>query len=230
LEVQFNNTSNDAAFYFWKFGDGNTNYITNPSNYYTHPGNYSVTLIAYNPTLCGLKIDTLILHNYITVFPPPNIIITQSNDTLTSNFSSGNQWYDYGILIPGATSQQFIAHTTGCYQTTYTDSNGCSNISNMICVEYAGIHSITTTNGITIYPNPLSDKATIIIDGKINNSNTSFGIYNLLGQELQRIELPANQGKTELSIDRTDIPNGLYFYKIINSNSEIIATGKLIFM
>ena len=229
LEVQFSNTSSDATFYLWHFGDGNSNSVTNPSHQYTNPGNYSVTLIAYNYALCGLLSDTLVLHNYVNVLTPPNIIITQIGDTLISNFVTGNQWYNYGILISGATSQKYIVPSTGCYQTTYTDSNGCSNISNVICVDFAGISEITMANGITIYPNPAIDQATLVINENFITNNATLSIYNLLGQELQRIALPANQGNKEVTIDRKDIPNGLYFYKIINSNSEVLATGKLIF-
>ena len=229
LDVQFNNTSTEATFYLWKFGDGGTNSITNPSYNYTHPGNYLVTLIAYNMALCGLLKDTFTIPLYVTVFPPPNIVITQSGDTLSSNFSTGNQWYKNGVIINGETNQTFVAHSTGCYQTTYTDSNGCSNISNIICVNFVGINEITIINGIIIYPNPMTDKATVIINGEINSKRSSLVICNLLGEELQRIELPANQGMKELSFDRKDIPNGLYFYKIVNNNSEVMATGKLIF-
>ncbi len=228
LQVQFNNTSTDASFYLWKFGDGGTASIRNPDYFYTNPGTYSVILIAYNMTLCGLLSDTLILFNYVHVLPPPTIIITQSNDTLTSNFATGNQWYNNGIIIPGATAQTYVVHGTGCYQTTYTDGNGCSNISNSICIYFAGINEPSTTKGMNFYPNPFSEKTTLVLNEPFDTENTSFSIFNVMGQEVQRINIPnIKQGKTEVIINRNNLPAGLYFYKLMRNNTEQIYTGKL---
>ncbi len=74
LKVDFTNTSAGATGYLWKFGNGNTSVITNPSAIYNNPGNYSITLIAYDAA--GKK-DTAYYLKYITVFKSP-----------TANFST----------------------------------------------------------------------------------------------------------------------------------------------
>ncbi|MEI7597034.1 MAG: gliding motility-associated C-terminal domain-containing protein [Bacteroidota bacterium] len=56
--VIFNNTSEGAATYSWKFGDGTTSTLQNPSHTYSTPGNYTVTLIVSNSGTCNFS-DTI---------------------------------------------------------------------------------------------------------------------------------------------------------------------------
>lgn len=46
-EVEFYNTSDDAADYLWQFGDGYTSEFATPVYSYDDPGTYTVTLTAY---------------------------------------------------------------------------------------------------------------------------------------------------------------------------------------
>ena len=50
-------------------------------------------------------------------------------------------------------------------------------------------------------------------------------IYNLLGQEVKTI--PGINQK-EITINRDNLPAGMYFYKIIGNNNESIAVGKMV--
>jgi len=54
LEVIFANLSQEADFYVWDFGDGNTATEANPTHIYSSPGDYLVTLQAINT--CGTSI------------------------------------------------------------------------------------------------------------------------------------------------------------------------------
>lgn len=54
--IQFTNSSIKSATYLWKFGDGNTSTLPNPTHTYSTGGTYTVTLIA---TKCGLS-DTVV--------------------------------------------------------------------------------------------------------------------------------------------------------------------------
>lgn len=69
LNVQFTNlsTGNPAQF-IWNFGDGHTSNEENPSHTYTIPGSYPVGLIVVTQEGCD---DTLIVPNYIEVYPQP---------------------------------------------------------------------------------------------------------------------------------------------------------------
>jgi PKD repeat protein len=46
IEVQFSNCSEDAEYYHWEFGDGNSSNQEKPTHIYTNTGQYIVSLIA----------------------------------------------------------------------------------------------------------------------------------------------------------------------------------------
>jgi type IX secretion system substrate protein len=50
-------------------------------------------------------------------------------------------------------------------------------------------------------------------------------IINLLGQELKTIPI-LNQ--KEITINRDNLADGMYFYKIIDQNKETVAVGKMV--
>lgn len=67
--VYFFNTSSNATFYLWIFGDGATSQQENPVHIYSAPGIYTVMLIARNP--CGFA-DTAIAVILITAEGNPS--------------------------------------------------------------------------------------------------------------------------------------------------------------
>jgi gliding motility-associated-like protein len=67
------NLSQNAVYYEWDFGDGNTSTITNPSNIYDEPGIYYITLVAIDEKGC--------------------------TDTITKRIGIEEEWY---IYIPNA--------------------------------------------------------------------------------------------------------------------------------
>lgn len=69
--------------------------------------------------------------------------------------------------------------------------------------------------GFTIWPNPASNRCTILPDGKAEHVQVS--IYNLLGQ-LQAVNLNVNNGKIE--VDLSNIPSGVYTVVAENNGSS----------
>ena len=59
----------------------------------------------------------------------PTTFCSGGNVTLTSSSASGNQWYAGGVLIGGATGQQYVASTSGNYTVRVTGGNGCTSAS-----------------------------------------------------------------------------------------------------
>ncbi|MBA3971096.1 MAG: T9SS type A sorting domain-containing protein [Bacteroidetes bacterium] len=87
-----------------------------------------------------------------------------------------------------------------------------------------GINDLAVTNALTVYPNPLKDHAVVNINKSIVLSNARFVIYDILGKEIRTI---ADITSHELTIDRNNIADGMYVYKLFN-RGEVIGTGKLI--
>jgi len=94
------------------------------------------------------------------------------------------------------------------------------------CYLSAGINQISDhETTITISPNPFTTTTTLTLQGTYHNP--SLFIYNLLGQEVETFHgtsLPNQQ----ITINRNNLPSGMYFYKLIDENQEMISIGKMI--
>jgi hypothetical protein len=87
-----------------------------------------------------------------------------------------------------------------------------------------GINEIkNVNNAISIYPNPISDNATITLNSSINLSNAEFQIYDVIGKLIK--STPVNSH--EFTFEKGNLSGGLYFYKLINNGSEL-STGKFL--
>lgn len=156
LVVQFSDLSTGGVnFWQWDFGNGNTSTLPNPSTTYLNPGTYSVTLITGN----GTSRDTLVMTNFITVFPEPipdfNFGPSSGCQPLqvvfTDNSAPGgvpitNWLWDFG---DGNTSPQqnpiHIYTTAGNFSVSLqvTDGAGCSA-------------SFAIPSAVTVFPKPVA--------------------------------------------------------------------------
>ncbi|MEI6816019.1 MAG: T9SS type A sorting domain-containing protein [Bacteroidota bacterium] len=87
------------------------------------------------------------------------------------------------------------------------------------------IKEIKSQQNILLYPNPFTTQATLTFQGIKNENQKSLSVYNLLGQEVQNIFV-ANA--KEVIINRNNLPSGMYFYKLIDENKEVIGLGKMV--
>lgn len=204
LNLSFNSTT-----YQWSFPGASPDTSTdlNPSSIcYPNPGNYDVQLIATNAN----GSDTLLLTNYITVYPtPPPQAISQSGDTLFAITGTGTyQWYFNNNIINGATNYFYVAQTSGDYNVVCTDSNGCeveAAIQNVI----AGLTlTLSKGEGINLYPNPVTDKMTIHYSQATSETAVEISIYNVIGVLV--IKPQTLSLKTETVIDVSQLPDGMY--------------------
>lgn len=68
LTVNFNNTSTNATYYYWSFGDGALDTAKNPKHTYLDSGTYTVFLIVGDTgSVCKAKFDTITFKDYVTV-------------------------------------------------------------------------------------------------------------------------------------------------------------------
>ena len=209
--TDFLNLSSNAITYQWIFSGATPNSSTsmNPSSIcYNSPGNYDVTLVATN----AAGSDTLILANYITVYPfPPPQGILQSGDTLFANPGSVSyQWYFNGMLIPGATDYFYIAPASGNYNVVATDVNDCeveAVINNVIA------NTIQLANSswqLAIVPNPVI--TTIDIRGLKDNSADEIKIFNVFGEKV------FSAVNCKLPIANCKLSSGIYYLELSSDN------------
>ena len=87
-----------------------------------------------------------------------------------------------------------------------------------------GIKDIESTkSNIIIYPNPFSTFTTITLNDLAKTNNVEIKMYNVLGEVVLN-EMLSKQSNT---FETSQLPSGIYIYKI-TSNNNIIQSGRLI--
>lgn len=110
------------------------------------PGDENIDLaaIAAADTIYSNGLQPKPYENTISVVTPLTFpIISQSGLTLTSSYSTGNQWYLNGNIISGATGQTYIASQNGNYSVIVTDSGVSSTTSDSIMITIPPAPTIT---------------------------------------------------------------------------------------
>ena len=218
--TDFVNLSFNASSYQWSFfgATPDTSSVVNPTNIcYANPGSYDVQLIATNAN----GSDTLLLTNYITVYPsPPPQSITQSGDTLFAIAGGGTyQWYFNNSIINGATDYYYVAAASGDYNVVCTDSNGCE-VEAAIFNVIAGLTlTLSKGEGINLYPNPVTDIMTIHYSQDTKGiapqgvlRTVEISVYNMLGENIQ-----CAFDHRLLTVDCRLLPSGMYWLKVYSS-------------
>jgi gliding motility-associated-like protein len=103
-EVTFTNSSNDADYYVWTFGDGGTSLDTNPVHLYPQIGNadYLATLYAYNNLGCVDSFQQIVTVWDVLTFFIPNTFTPDGdefNQEFKPVFASGVDPFDYHMTI-----------------------------------------------------------------------------------------------------------------------------------
>lgn len=156
---------------------------------------------------------------YITHPAPAQPIITLNGTNLSSSTATTYQWYKNGVLIAGATSQNYTPTSDGIYLVRITDANGCV-FRYSTGYKYVKPNSITElelTQNISVYPNPTSGIINIV-ESKGNSKIKSISVYDISGKLIQSINNVS-------SIDISNLNNGLYTLQIHTSNG--IATKQV---
>lgn len=197
------------------------------SSYLWHPTNQASVSINVNATGyrfvtvtdafgCAVPSDTV----KIFVAPLPlTPIITLSNDTLFSSYSGGNQWYNNGVLIPGATASFYVLPTFGLTITVrQTDiASGCYSTSSA----FVGVDEIGE-NGInySVFPNPCNGFVNLIVQTNFT-SNLTIEITDIIGRDVYTKKYDSFNGRQESSIDVSGFGKGLYLLSLKNSKGVV---------
>ena len=89
----------------------------------------------------------------------------------------------------------------------------------------------TPSKAISLYPNPNNGVFTIQIVGVQNLVPSTIEIYNILGEKVYS-KSPEHSGSLAnsqglITIDLNQ-PNGMYLYRVISTNGDLVGEGKLI--
>ena len=144
---------------------------------------------------------------------PATPVVSNNNNVLSSDATTGNQWYNETTgIISGAVNQNYTVTANGSYFVIVTIGGCSSDTSNTLIVTNVGIESVQNNSTINVYPNPVSSQLVIEIKG--NTTNTNFEILNSMGQ------LVFKGNMTEKAIVQTvDFTPGVYVIKLENGKT-----------
>jgi hypothetical protein len=149
--------------------------------------------------------------------------VTQSNDSLIAHASGATyQWLDCDnnfSPVSGATNQVYVVSSNGSYAVEVTQ-NGCTDTSGCHPVIITGLGP-ATGDGFHCYPNPAGDVLNIRLPG--GTALYEISLYTLTGQKLHYSE---SSGSTEMKLELSGIPEGIYILSILSDNLSI--TRKII--
>lgn len=206
IPIQFTDTSNFAATWFWEFGDGTTSNLQNPLHTYTANGTYTVKLTV-SKNGC---VDTETKTAYITVTDPVQFTFSaddSSNCTapftvnFTSSTSGGAASYLWNFGDSTTSSQPNPAHTytnEGSFTVSLSVSNSQGCVNTKTYSSYIQVHAldasftVDSTNGCTpltvhftnssISNVPITSYQWIFGDGSSSTLANPVHVYNTGGQ------------------------------------------------
>ena len=185
------------------------------NTYYSDAGTYYDSL----QTVVGC--DSVFAHE-LTVNALPVPVITQNGNDLSSSTGVSYQWYLDGTELVGETNQDHTASADGAYVVSVTDSNGCEGSSNPLNVTLVGLEDLALPS-IQIFPNPMEEKAVIVLGtSKLSGSYTLL-LYNHIGKKVREESVTSN---SQVTIHRNDLSPGIYFIELIGNSKTLV--GKVI--
>ena len=156
-----------------------------------------------------------------TLAQPATPIISQVGYTLSSNASSGNQWYLNNTIIEGATNPTYEVVSKGDYSVNVS-SNGCtSEVSNTISMVITGINDKTSVQTLSVYPNPSHGQFTLAITSETQEKFDLRILDNLGKIVYQKAGIVVNGAMNE-NIDLHTIPGGIYSLVLRTANKQVV--------
>ena len=152
---------------------------------------------------------------------PATPTISQSGNVLTSSAATGNQWYLNGILIVGATAQNYTFTTNGSYTVIVTNGACTSAESAPTVIINVGIADYTSLHLLTISPNPNDGNFNISFIAPAKETYT-VELTNALGQLIFKEVLTDYSGTYNKQLSVVDYGKGVYTISLINSKNEIV--------
>ncbi len=215
--------SGSGTFYSWNSGTwlGNLVY-DNPVSTST----YTVTSTDTN-NCSSIAMATIVVNSLpvVSVSSFGTHCVDDAAFSLTGGSPAGG-FYSGTAVSAGSFSPSTAGNGTHTVAYTYIDANGCasSDSGNVIIDACTGISSNSAATGVSVYPNPFHESATVSIDANTVLHNGIFTLYDITGKIVLEMK---NVTSTTISINRNTLENGIYFYTFTD-NGVVIGSGKIV--
>lgn len=121
-------------------------------------------------------------------------------------------WYMDGVIIDGATDQNYIPEQTGVYYVVADDGNGCLVASEPIDITSTGLEE-ELVQGLRILPNPANDVVTIAAD-QVTGAMTLV-LTDLAGRTVLEEEAGQMNGGFRKDLNVSALQSGVYLLNIV---------------
>ncbi len=207
-------TADTGLSYQWKDDNGIINNATSAFLQVTQSGNYYIVAGSQHAGNCT---DSSAIAT-VTVHPLPEPVIDwDGNELSTQPGYESYQWYIDGQVIIGATDSVWRA-VNGDYVVEVTDSNGCTNMSDIFTVTNAGFAgNDALVRLIKVYPNPVT-----------------AGVIHILSPVTVQVMLMSMDGRLlmqqrdAMTIDISRFPDGVYMLRIMDEESHFIRHERVV--
>jgi hypothetical protein len=153
---------------------------------------------------------------------PASPSISRNGNVLSTNATTGIQWFYNGNIIAGSTSSTINANQNGLYYVVVTNAAGCTATSLTLQVTGVGVQE-NLSGRLSLYPNPASESVTLILP-EVMKAEGNVQILDLQGKVMfSTLVLP---GTKQISLNLETIKSGIYFVSI--QTSEAILQGKFV--
>ena len=164
------------------------------------------------PTGCYVT-RTVTIH----ALPVPTVTFLMYLKTLTvPTYYTSYQWYENGVLVPGAHSYNYAVTENGNFYVVVTDTFGCTGQSALVTLNHVGIDEPETHPNVSIYPNPAS------------------GWIKIESPVYVKAVISAMDGKVLLEqanakdVDISQLANGMYVIMVYDETGHRLAVEKLV--
>lgn len=194
-------------------------------------------LVSSIAAFCG----TTVISNSSFTFSPPSVTINEGDSV---NFQLAN--IHNAVEVSQSTwNANGTAALSGGFSVPFgggvvVPANLPVGIHYFVCQAHAsmgmkGIITVASANGIqsvsnnkalsiAVFPMPFNNQATVKITTGQNLGDCVFVMYDAIGKEVSRINVPS---QLEFNIRRDGLADGVYLYRIF-SNGQAVSEGKLV--
>jgi hypothetical protein len=142
-------------------------------------------------------------------------VITQTNNTLNSNFTDGNQWLLNGSVISGATAASYDPVQSGKYQVQVTLANGCVAQSDNFVYAREGVTGSKSEIGLSAFPVPASTNLNVVFTAK-EATTLKLSLINALGESVyQGGQQNIDQGNYSTILNVSRQTPGVYVLRVL---------------
>jgi photosystem II stability/assembly factor-like uncharacterized protein len=152
----------------------------------------------------------------VSVIPKPaKPQVYRSSNTLSTDEAASYKWFYNDKQMDSSDTRSIDITKVGSYYVVITDTNGCSNRSDL----YQVISSVDETeagnHGLEIYPNPVDDRLTLKVP-ECGKGRMNIEILNILGERVFVSNQSCENDVFTVSLDTSNLPAGMYHVTVDN--------------